>query len=299
MGLALGATAILCWSFGAAFTCTGAPVLGTWRFVGLTTLVGGLLQIAFRWIRWRELRGVLVLPSALWLITIFGFVVNVMAYPLALTTAQTDAQRCAVNLINYLWPILTVICGILWVRGTRFRWTLALAIALAVAGMALANLDQIKMLFMETRSRHSTWQFRDALPYLLASVGAVTWALYSSLLARWESWAKDYCTSAVGLVVLGITANLVSWQFEGPVARLTPAAVGATVLCALTTQAAGYLLWELALSRESVKILGLIGAMTPILSTIWLCVSLHYLPGVELILAAVLVSGAVVIGMRS
>jgi drug/metabolite transporter (DMT)-like permease len=298
-GVLFGLAAVVCWSFGAAFVYVGGPVLGTWRFVGVTTLVGGVLQLVFHRVRHGQIRSALALPGRLWLVTLFGFVLNVLVYPLALSAARGDAQQHAVNLINYLWPVLMVVCGLLWVPGTRFSWMTLVAVVCALGGTALANLEPLRVLLRGAGVSDAPWQIRPLVPYLLASIAAVTWAVYSSLMARWRDWARHYNTSAVGLVILGILAGLVSLAVEHPCSRLTLAAAAATLLCAITTQAGGYLFWESALSRANVKVLGLLGGLAPILSTIWLCLFQQHVPGVELVLAAVLVSAAALLGMRS
>ena len=40
------------------------------------------------------------------------------------------------------------------------------------------------------------------LPYLLALVAALTWGVYSALLARWRHWSKDYVTSPMGFLLI-------------------------------------------------------------------------------------------------
>ena len=298
-GLVFGFGAILSWSFGAAAVSLAAPVIGAWRFIGLTALIGSATQVLWRWWSYRDLRPAVLLPPKLWFVTLFGFVLNILCYMLAIAMARTDAQRCAVNLINYLWPPLTVVFGVMWVPGTRFQWTLALALLCAVAGTVLANRNPIGGAPTSTGWEHDAGRLSEALPYLLASIGAVTWASYSTLLARWRNWAGRYNTTAVGLLILGVIATLGSVPFDGSDLRLTPTAGVITVLFGLVTQGGGYLLWERALSRADVKALGLIGSATPVLSTLWLCASLRYVPGDELWLAALLVSLAAVLGARS
>lgn len=135
---------------------------------------------------------------------------------------------------------------------------------------------------------------RGALvPYFLAALAAVTWAIYSALLARWKAWAGNYVTSPLGFLLIGLFAmlRLATKDEPGPsgVAALWP-----TLLYGIGPLGAGYLLWELALPRASVQALSVMAAATPILSTALLCVVLKQVPGLALIMAAVLVSAAVV-----
>jgi drug/metabolite transporter (DMT)-like permease len=68
-----------------------------------------------------------------------------------------------------------------------------------------------------------------------------------------------------------------------------------TVLYGAGPLAAGYLFWELALPKARVQTLSLIAAATPILSTLLLCGFLKTPPGPELLVAALLVSGGVLL----
>jgi drug/metabolite transporter (DMT)-like permease len=54
----------------------------------------------------------------------------------------------------------------------------------------------------------------------------------------------------------------------------------------------------MALSRARVQTLSLVAAATPILSTFLLCCFLRTMPGPELAVAALLVSGGIVLSMQ-
>ncbi|MBN1347405.1 MAG: EamA family transporter [Phycisphaerae bacterium] len=296
MGLALGVGAILLWSFTASLVCLGADEMGPWHFVAVTMLIGGVVQLAFCRGYRGELRSCLALPGRLWLVTLFGFVFYMIAYPLALAVARGEPARCGVNLINYLWPPLTVVFALLWVPSTRPRPGLVVALVLAVAGTGLANLGSLGELWRGVGSGSAA--DRSSVPYLLALAAAVAWAVYSSLLSRWKAWARNYTTSAIGLIITGLIAGIIAATCEGASPGITLKGAVVAVLCGIGPQGGGYLLWELALARAEVKTLGLLGAMTPILSTVWLCLALRFVPGVELIAAAVLVSGGIVLSRR-
>jgi drug/metabolite transporter (DMT)-like permease len=62
--------------------------------------------------------------------------------------------------------------------------------------------------------------------------------------------------------------------------------------------AAGYLLWELALAKARVQTLSVIAAGTPVLSTFLLCCFLRRMPGMELVLAAGLVSAGAIFSRK-
>lgn len=299
IGIAFGLCAIVLWSFTASFVALGADAMGVWAFLAVAALTGGALQMTFRWLRRGELRSATRLPGRLWVVTVLGFVLYGVVYPLAIALARTDPERCGVNLINYLWPTLTVVCGVLWVPPNRFRPLLLLAILCGLAGTGLANVGELRNLITTWGDADATSGGPAVLPYLLALLGAVVWAVYSSLLARWRAWTRDYSTSAIGLLIIGVIAGAIAIATEGTCPTFTTTGLIAAVLCGLLPNFGGYMLWELALVRADVRTLGLMGAATPILSTVWLCVVLQHTPGPELLIAAALIGVAVVLSTRS
>ena len=119
--------------------------------MAVSSLTGAAWQLIWR--RWScgELRSALRLPWRLWAAPVCCFVLYGLAWPWALA-ASTARQVVGVNLINYLWPILTVVFSAWWVPGVRLTGRLLGAMLLAVAGLALANLPQIRQM-LETRVR--------------------------------------------------------------------------------------------------------------------------------------------------
>ena len=295
LGMIFGLTAVIFWSFGASLVFLGAREAGTWPFVAIGSLLGGTLQL----ISWRVYRGewrsALCLPWRLWVVPLLCFVVYGLAWPWALASS-TAAQVPGVSLINYLWPILTVVFSVWWVPGVRLTSRTVLAMALAIAGLACANLKTIRDLFAAGPGADgSVWH--RLLPYLLALVAAITWGVYSAFLSRWRHWAKDYVTSPIGFLIIGAVATAVVVSSGKIPARMSPAAAWFTALYGAGPLAAGYLLWETALHRAGVLSLSLVAATTPVLSTALLCLFLKTLPGWELVAAALLVSGGVVLSL--
>jgi drug/metabolite transporter (DMT)-like permease len=297
LGILMGILAILFWSFGGSFVYLGAREAGTWPFVTVSMLVGGTIQMIFRRAVHGELRTAIFLPGRLWLITVFCFVVYGLVFPWAMVTS-TPRQVYGVNLINYLWPILTVFFSVWWVPGVRLTRKMVIALVLAVGGLCFANKEQIHDLFF-SESERGISLFRHFLPYLLALMAAVSWGVYSSLLARWREWARNYATSPIGFILIGLIAGIVMIWTNSVPARISSFGMVMTILYGIGPLAAGYMLWEAALGKAKVQTLSLLGAATPVLSVFLLCIFLRTVPGPELIVAAFLVSGGVVLSMRS
>jgi len=270
--------------------------LGPWRFVAVASLTGGTLQLVWRRLYHGELRSAVWLPWRLWAVPVCCFVLYGLAWPWALA-ASSARQVFGVNLINYLWPILTVVFSVWWVPGVRLTGWLVAAMLLALAGLALANLAQMREV-LAAGAGVEVSAGRRFLPYALALVAAVTWGIYSTSLARWRDWARDYVTSPLGFLLVGLIACVIAGLTGSIPGKVGPLAAWLTLLYGAGPLAAGYLLWEMALPRAKVQTLSLVAAATPVLSTFLLCVFLKKLPGLELIAAAFLVSGGVVLSLR-
>jgi len=296
LGLLLGMGAVLSWSFGSSLVFLGARQTGLWPFVALSSLTGAALQLIWRRLCHGELQSALWLPWRLWAVPVCCFVLYGLVWPWALA-ASTPRQVVGVNLINYLWPILTVVLSAWWVPGVRLTGRLIGAMLLALAGLALANLPQLRQM-LATGSGAGSFRGAGLLPYALALLAAVTWAVYSACLARWRHWAKDYVTSPLSFLIIGSIACVIVAVSGSIPPRLAGSALCMTFLYGAGPLAAGYLLWEMALPRAKVQTLGLLAAGIPVLSTCLLCLFLNKSPGPELIAAAFLVSGGVVLSLR-
>jgi drug/metabolite transporter (DMT)-like permease len=295
LGLVLGSVAVLFWSFGSSLIFLGAQQVGIWPFVAIASLVGGGVQV----IGWRvyrgEFRSALWLPWRLWVVTLLCLVVYGLVWPWALVSSSAK-QVFGVSLINYLWPVLTVLFGAWWVPGARLTTRTVLATILALAGLVCANLQHIRDLLAANDS-HGVSSIQRFLPYGLALVAAVTWAIYSALLARWREWARNYVTSPAGFLLIGIIAcAIIAFTGSGP-AKLSSQGTLMSICYGIGPLAVGYLLWEIALSKAKVHTLSLLAAATPVLSTLLLCCFLRTLPGPELLVAAFLVSGGVLLSV--
>ncbi|MCP5524246.1 MAG: hypothetical protein H7A46_22145 [Verrucomicrobiales bacterium] len=295
-GVILGGGAVLLWSLSSACIVGVGQRLGAWQFLAVVSLIGGGLQVVGQRCLGRELRSLLVLPWRLGLAVLVGFVLYLLLYTTALVSAPTEVQAMGVNLMNYLWPTLAILFTTWWVPGERMHRRLMVAIALSLGALLLANGADVFRL-----------DFRDGIrPYLLGGGAAVSWAAYCALMSRWRSWASDYAATPLGFLLVGIVASLVcGWRGEWqPMEKGTWVGV---LVTALGPWAGGYMLWEMALHRVSGVTLGLMGAVTPVLSTLNL-LGLYALtaPGrvsgtrvVVLIVAALLMAMAIALGASS
>ncbi len=296
LGLWFGSAAVLVWSFGSALVYFGARDTGTWSFIAIGSTSAALLQFGVRRVQTGEVWTALLLPWRLWAGPVLCFVCYGLVWPLALA-ASSPGQVFGTNLLNYLWPVLTVVFSAFLVPGVRLTPRTLLALGLAAAGLVLANAGEFPRLLARA-SGNGSWTPAEFLPYLLGLTAAVTWALYSALLARWRSWAIQYVTSPVGFLLIGVSAWIVLLLGSRGTANSSRSGLLWTLLYGTGPLAAGYLLWELALARTRVQTLSLLAAGIPVLSTAILCVFLRRMPGPELVLAAILVAAGVLLSRR-
>lgn len=296
-GLIFGGAAVLSWSFASLLIFLGAREAGMWSFVAVASLIGGMVQlVAWRWHRGR-FRSALRLPWRLWAVSVPCFVAYGLVWPAAVVTSSPQ-EVYGVNLINYLWPVLTVLLAAWWVPGAQLTARTILAAGLSLAGLVCANLSYLRAGFA-TASGQQEMPAHGLLPYGLALGAAVSWAVYSASLARWRHWAGAYATSPLGFLLTGLIAAAVNGFSGDTPAPASQRGMLLTVAYGIGPLAVGYLSWEVALARARVQSLGLLGALTPVLSTLLLCVFLRSVPGPELIVGAVLVSAGALLSVRT
>jgi drug/metabolite transporter (DMT)-like permease len=267
-GIWMGVAAVVLWSATAVLVVLGGQRVGAWQFVAISSLIGGVVQVIYyAAVARMPLRALLCPPLRAWLAIGGLLVVYLLAITNALVLAD-PAQKVGVSLVNYLWPTLTVVLALVLVPGTRGGWPLAAAAALSLAGIGVGNWDWLASL---RQGAHPGPGGLSMWAYVLGAVAAVTWALYSALIARWRGWINAYATAPLGFLLSGLAAAIIG-KWRGQWSAMDAGEWLSAIFYGLGPCAAGYLLWELALHRAPPTTLGLLGSATPVLSTLWLCV---------------------------
>jgi drug/metabolite transporter (DMT)-like permease len=288
--------AILLWSLAPACIVVVGKQLGVWQFLAIAALLSGTLQVVGYLALGRTLRSILLPPPKLWIAIALGFIFYLLLFTTGMVTARTETQAVGVSLMNYLWPTLAIVFTTWVVPGERLHGRLAMAGALSLAGVLLANGADLAL----PDPRGTLW------PYALGGAAAVSWAAYCALASRWRSWAKNYAAAPMGFLIVGAIGAGMCYRSHGwqPMDARSWAGV---LLISLGPWAGGYMLWEMALHRVSGVTLGLLGALTPVLATLNL-IGLFALtaPGrvsgariAVLLAAALLISAAVALGRSS
>jgi drug/metabolite transporter (DMT)-like permease len=210
---------------------------------GVALCVGGLIASP-HYRSWR-------LPWRTFAVGVYGL----FGYHFLLFTAFRLAPVVEANLINYLWPLLTVIGTPIFFSGHRLHWFHILGSLAGLAGAVLIvsggrlELDQV------------------ALPgYLCAGGAAIVWSSYSLLTKR----LPPFPTPAVGGFCLasGILALLFHILLEAPPDEVAGSDVFWLLLIGIGPLGLAFFTWDAALKKGDPRVLGALAYLTPLLSTL-------------------------------
>jgi drug/metabolite transporter (DMT)-like permease len=274
--------------------------LGLLRGPLAATLVSGLLGSIFVLAR-REGRAALRrLPARYWLACGGLFVSYLVAYNLGTGLATDGRQLLAFNVLNYLWPMTTLVFSAAFSRG-RVRWWIAPGLAAGLAGTALALWSQQAGGGGAVAAGVATG--RDLLVYGLGLFCGLAWGLYSALGRRlvgpspanpvpllFLATAAAYAV----LLALGVGAGPAPTGSAGTTA-LSSAGVAAFLWRALVVDLLSYAFWDTAMRRGNQVLAAAASFLTPILSSACIALVLGVSPGWRFWAAALLaVAGAAV-----
>jgi len=266
-----GLAALVLWSLTVAFARRLSEELGPLMAGARVYLIGGALCLVTL-VRRRGAVWGLVKSSPRY---VFGcgalFVLYTAVLFLALGSAADRSQAIEIGLVNYLWPAGTILLSLVLLNQRAGRLLLP-GTVLALAGEFLAI----------THGDSVSWgSFRCHLqanpaPYVLAFVGAVSWALYSTLARR---WSRPGAGGAVELFIpaAGVTLLVLSLlSGESPVWSVR-AGGEALALAGITVLA--YTLWDVAMRKGNLLLVAACSYFTPLLSTLVSCAYLGVRPG--------------------
>ena len=242
---------------------------------GLALLAGSVIALPLSRFDLRQWR--VPLPTlALGVYGLFG-------YHFLFFIALRHAPAVQANLVNYLWPLLIVLLAPLLLRGLRFRWLHVAAACVGFTGAAIA--------IVGGRALDSGF----AWGYVPAAGSALIWASYSLLTQR----VARFPTAAIGgFAVLSGLLSLACHALLEPAVVLTLRDLLLIAAMGLGPLGAAFFLWDAALKRCDARRIGLLSFLTPLLSTLLLLLLRGQWPTPSILLAALLIVGAAVVGTR-
>ena len=287
LNTALGIAAIALWSTTVAFGRSLTEQLGSLTTASLIYLVGGTLGCGYLAFAPRA-RTALKSMNARYLIGCgILFVVYMASLYSALGLARDRQQVLLVGLVNYLWPMLTLLLSIPILK-TRATVLAPIGALVGTVGVFLAM----------TQGEGFTWQvlrqnlLDNSTPYLSGAVAAVSWALYSNLSRKWAANSQG---GAVPLFMLGTGIILALARLAFPEqGQWTERAVRELLFMSVASSLA-YLFWERAMRHGDIILVAACSYATPLLSVIISSLYLGIAAGTRLwIGCALVVFGAIV-----
>ena len=282
---ALGFAAILLWSTTVAFGRSLSEQVGTLTAASLIYLVGGGIGAGYQAARGRL--GTLRTLNPRYL---YGcgslFVIYIASLYTALGLARTRSQVLEVGLMNYLWPMLTVLLSVPILKLDASAALVPGALA-ATAGVFLATTQNQPLSWASFQADLA----QNSLPYVLGATAALSWALYSTLSRRWAGSAAG---DAVSLFMLATGLVLGAARLLAPEAtQWTPRAL-AELLYMIVGSNLAYVFWERAMRRGDIVLVASGSYLTPLLSTMVSTLYLGAAAGIRLwIGCALVIAGAI------
>jgi len=204
---------------------------------------------------------------------------------LAVGLAADRRQVLEIGLLNYLWPVLTLLMTVAILRRAA-GWLLLPGTVLALSGLCLVLTQGAGLSWPALLGNVST----NAVAYALGLAAAVSWALYSVLARKWAGGSPSGgvdlfipLTAAILLLICAGVDEPRAWGMR-PVAE--------AMVLGLATWAA-YLLWDSAMRTGNLVLVAAGSYLTPLFSTLASCLYLAVAPNAGLWLGCgMLVAGS-------
>ena len=194
---------------------------------------------------------------------IFGLgaaVASAFCFIQSLAFSHGGIETVQVGMINYMWPCLTVIFGMLF-NGQRGRWWVAIGFLLCIIGivMVLSGDHGFDVgLFIDN------WR-QNPLSYWLAVAAALTWAGYSSMTRAWAGGKNSVVMIFFLDWMMFVGLSLFT---AGPVTEInwTGGLGWLSILLCATFTSTGYASWNYGMMKGNMTLLAIFSYMTPVIS---------------------------------
>lgn len=256
-----GMVAVLLWSTSVAFGRSLTEQLGSLTTIALINMVGGVVGTGLHVIQQQHRLYKPAFSPPYVLVCGMLYVLYQACLYIALGLASTRSQVLEVGLVNYLWPMLTLLFSVVLLK-LRFHWMLVPGALTATAGVFLATMQNQAfswMSFLNNPRQHT-------VPYVLGLTAAVSWALYSTLNRK---WARSLPGNSVPQYMLAsaLILGLARLLFMHETTIWTRKACFEFVFLAAASSL-GYLLWEHAVQKGDIVLVAAFSYFTPLFSVL-------------------------------
>jgi drug/metabolite transporter (DMT)-like permease len=242
---------------------------------GIALLFGSLISVFLVRGNFRKL-----VPEAK---TLLLGVYGLFGYHVALFAGLQNAPAVQANLVNYLWPLLIVVLAPLFFHQLRLGLKHVLSAIIGFSGAAIAILSG------------AGFSRAFEIGYVYSLIAAVIWATYSLGSKRIGSFP----TAQVGsfALVAGLLALLGHFFLEAPV-EISSTQWLWLILMGIGPLGGSFYLWDYALKHGNPQRVGLIAFFTPLCSTTFALLVTGQDLTWPLLMAALLIFGAALVGAR-
>jgi drug/metabolite transporter (DMT)-like permease len=272
-----GFAAVILWSVTVAFVRSISEQLGAMTGAASLYLVSGSTGLIIQIVRGKFPKSLKKGEARYLLICGTLFVLYMFFFFLAIGKATTRVQVLEAGLLNYLWPVLTLLGSVIF-NNKKFKWFLIPSIFIAVAGTFIV---------LTTNSGNGLeFKISEApLVYIFSLAGAVSWAAYS-ILAGKLAGNSDINPVPLFLLVTGVILFALSCGSPESGSWSAGVLVEITILGIATL--AGYELWDRAMRKGNVTAVAAFSYLTPLFSTVFSAVYLSVEPSANLFSGCVL-----------
>lgn len=182
---------------------------------------------------------------------------GIFGYHYFIFTSYKFAPIVDVNLLNYLWPLLIVFLSPVILKQYKLKSHHIIGTLLGFTGA-----------FLIFTGGRINFDFQYLPGYLLATIAAIIWSLYSLLMKKVEYFP----TAVIGIFCLISGALSVIMVFATGQRIYYPSTTEwvSMILLGLGPMGLAFFLWDKAMKEGDPRIVGSLSYLTPFLSTLWL-----------------------------
>lgn len=187
------------------------------------------------------------------------FVAYELCFSFAIAYSQSGVQAIEVSILNYLWPCLTILALVL-ARELRFNVWVVVGL-----GVCLYGVIDIQM-----GGSFDVWRFinnakQNPISYILATVGAVIWAVYCVIIKKMSGGQN---LIAVYFVLTALAMWVKFWLLgDGMPSQMDAVAMGYLLLAGAAI-GLGYGAWNFGILKGRAVPMVIASYFTPVLSSV-------------------------------
>lgn len=280
----LGILAILFWGSTFAFSRSLTEQLGVITAGGLVFIFSGLLSSIYLAIKSPEsVIKMIHLPINYLCGCGILFLIYMTTLYLAIGIASSRQQVIEISIVNYLWPGLTLLFSVPILK-KQASLAIVPGIIIGFIGIYIAMnpyYSSISMYFFLKNIKNSS------LPYILALIAAISWALYSNLVRKWAA-AGNGGAVPIFLFITGLFLLMLRIFFKEESTWSIRVILELVYMVIFPTFLA-YSFWDQAMRCGDILLVASLSYLTPILSILISSIYLQINININLWIASILV----------